>query len=84
MKKTLIALTAAASIAAGLAATVSTAEAKVHLNVNVGLPGLFVDPGYGYYDTGYYAPDCGYVTVKKVKWIDGVKYVSWKKKLVCE
>ncbi len=86
MKKTLIALAATATIAAGMAATASTAEAKVHLNLNVGVPGFIVDPGYGYgyYDTGYYAPDCGYVKVKKVMWIDGHKYVTWKKKLICE
>lgn len=91
MKKTLIAFAALATIATGMAATASTAEAKLHLhgNINIGLGGFgpgYYDSGYGYYDTGYYddSPDCGYVTVKKVKWIDGHKYVSWKKKLVCE
>jgi hypothetical protein len=90
MKKTLIAAAALASIAAGMAATSTAAQAKVHLNVHLNaFGGGFYDPGYygsGYYDTGYYDndEDCGYVTVKKVKWINGHKYVSWKKKLVCE
>jgi hypothetical protein len=81
MKKTLIAAVALASIAAGMAATASTAEAKVHLN-------LFVNGG-GFYDPGYYGPsyydepDCHYATVKKVKWYNGQKHVFWKKKLVC-
>ena len=91
MKKTLIAATALATLVAGMAATASTAEAKIHVNLNVGIPGIgfgpgYYDSGYGFYDTGYYdaSPDCGYVKVKKVMWIDGHKYVSWKSKLVCE
>jgi hypothetical protein len=91
MKKTLIAAAALATIAAGMAATASTAEAKIHLhgNINIGLGGFgpaFYDPGYGYYDTGFYdaSPDCGYVKVKKVMWINGHKYVTWKNKLICE
>ncbi len=84
MKKTLIALAALATIAAGTAATTTAAQAKVHVNLNVGIPGL-IDVGPGYYEPAYYdEPDCSYVMVKKVKWIDGHKYVSWKKKLVCE
>jgi hypothetical protein len=93
MKKTLIAFAAVATLAVGMAATVSTAEAKIHLhgNINIGLPGIgygpgYYDSGYGFYDTGFYddSADCGYVKVKKVMWIDGHKYVTWKKKLVCE
>jgi hypothetical protein len=90
MKKTLIALTALAALAAGTAATTTAAQAKIHVDLHLG--GGFYAPGYygpGYYDSGYYDSgyddysDCGYVTVKKVKWINGHKYVSWKKKLVC-
>jgi hypothetical protein len=84
MKKTLIAFAALASIAAGMAATASTAEAKIHLNLNVNaFGGGFYDPGY--YGPSYYddEPDCGYVTVKKVKWINGHKHVFWKKQLIC-
>ena len=84
MKKSLIALAALATLAAGTAATTTAAQAKVHVNFNVDVPGLFVGPGYyepAYYDDG---PDCGYVTVKKVYWIDGHKVIKWKKKLVCE
>jgi hypothetical protein len=86
MKKTLIALAALAALAAGTAATTTAAQAKVHVDVHLG--GGFLDPGYygpSYYDTGYYddSPDCGYVTVKKVKWINGHKHVFWKKQLIC-
>jgi hypothetical protein len=82
MKKTLIAFAALASLAAGMAATASTAEAKIHLNLFVN-GGGFYDPGY--YGPSYYddSPDCGYVTVKKVKWINGHKHVFWKKQLIC-
>ena len=86
MKKTLIALAALATLAAGTATTTTAAQAKVHVNLNVGVPGLYVGSGYGYYEPTYYdySPDCGYVTVKKVYWIDGHKVIKWKKKLVCE
>jgi hypothetical protein len=85
MKKTLIAFAAVAAIATGMAATASTAQAKVHLNLFVNGYG-----GGGFYDPGYYGPsyyddegDCHYATIKKVKWINGHKHVFWKQKLVC-
>ena len=57
--KTLIAAAALTAITAGMA---STAEAKVHFDVNIGVPGIYVGPGYGYYpayyDDDYYGGDC--------------------------
>ena len=83
MKKAFIALAALATLAAGTAAATTAAQAKVHFDVNVGIPGLYVGPGY--YEPAYYdAPDCGYVMVKKVKWVHGHRHVFWKKKLICE
>jgi hypothetical protein len=81
MKKTLIALTALAALAAGTAASTTAAQAKVHVDVHLG--GGFYDPGY--YGPSYYDDysDCGYMMVKKVKWHNGHKHVFWKKKLVC-
>jgi opacity protein-like surface antigen len=86
MKKLLISLAAVAALAAGA----SAAQAKVHFDVNVGLPGFYVGNGYGYGgpvyvadDYGYDEPSCHYVKVKKVKWVDGYKVVTFKKKLVC-
>lgn len=84
MKKILIALAAVTTLAAGA----SAAQAKVHLDVNVGLPGFY---GSGYYggpvyvaDDYYYdEPSCHYVKIKKVKWHNGQKYVTFKKKLIC-
>jgi ABC-type nitrate/sulfonate/bicarbonate transport system substrate-binding protein len=84
MKKLLIALAAVATLAAGA----SAAQAKVHFDINVGLPGVYVNPGYAPIyvadDYGYDEPTCHYVKVKKVKWVNGYKVVSFKKKLVCE
>jgi hypothetical protein len=52
--------------------------------VNIGVPGFYApiyEPvGYGY----GYDPECHYVTVKKVKWVNGYKVVKFKKKLVCD
>jgi hypothetical protein len=86
MKKLLISLAAVATLAIGA----SAAQAKVHFDVNVGLPGLYVGNGYGgpvYVandDYGYEEPACHYVKVKKVKWVNGYKVISFKKKLVCD
>jgi hypothetical protein len=79
MKKFIIAATAVAALAAGSAA----AQAKVNINLDFGLYG---HSGYGhaYEPVGYgYEPDCHYVTVKKVKWVNGYKVVKYVKKLVC-
>lgn len=85
--KSLIATATLAAVSAGMT---STAEAKVHINgfVNIGAPGLYVGPGYGYgygptYVDEYYGGDCGWTTVKRVKWINGHKIVKFKKKWVC-
>lgn len=91
MKKIIIALAAAAAVTAAVS---SAAEAKIHVNgvINLGLPGVYVGPGYGYgygygptyVDDGYYGDeDCGWTTVKKVKWINGHKVVKFKKQWVC-
>lgn len=81
MKKTIIAIAAVSALAAGA----SAAQAKVHFDVNVGLPGLYVNPGYTpYYEpTGYDESDCHYVKVKKVFWRNGYKVVKFKTKLIC-
>ena len=85
MKKILIALAAVTTLAAGA----SAAQAKVHFDVNVGLPGLYVGHG-GYAPVyvsddyyGYEEPSCHYVKIKKVKWVNGYKVITFKKKLVC-
>ena len=78
MKKILIATAAVAALAVGA----SAAQAKVHFDVNIGLPlyaPVYEPVGYGY----DYEPDCHYVTVKKVKWVNGYKVVKYKQKLVC-
>jgi hypothetical protein len=53
MRKILIALTAAAALAGGMAATTAPAQAKVHVFLGFGSPGYY-DPGYGYPDDYYY------------------------------
>jgi hypothetical protein len=82
MKKTLIAFAAVASITAGMAATASTAEAKVHLNVFLNAGG-FYDPGY--YGPSYYddTPDCGWEYGPVVKWKHHHKVVVYGKHWVC-
>jgi hypothetical protein len=80
MKKILIATAAVAALAAGA----SAAQAKVHFNVNLGVPlyAPIYEPSYE--PVGYgYEPECHYVTVKKVKWVNGYKVVKYKQKLVC-
>ena len=81
MKKIIIALAAVSALAVGA----SAAQAKVHFDVNIGLPGLYVNPGYNtYYEPiGYDEPECHYVKVKKVFWKHGYKYVKYVNKLVC-
>jgi hypothetical protein len=56
MRKILMALAAAATLAGGIAATTAPAEAKVRVFLGFGSPGYY-DPGYydpGYYDPGYF------------------------------
>jgi hypothetical protein len=88
-KTTLIAAAALAAVTAGMT---STANAKVHVDLHFGTPGIYAGPGYypGYYpayDDGYYGDECFYKKVKKVKWHDHGgfmhKHVTFKKKLVC-
>jgi hypothetical protein len=84
MKKIIIAAAAVAALAAGA----SAAQAKVHLDLHIGVPGLYVGgyaPSYepvGYY--GYDEPECHYATKKIVKWKNGYKIVKFKKVLVCD
>lgn len=72
IRKSLIALSAAAVLGMGMAATASTAEAKTHINLNLGF-------GFGGYGGGYYPVDdygydepfyggCGYQWVAYKKW----------------
>ena len=77
IKSTLIAVSALAALAVGAS---SAAQAKLHFNINVQVPGayVYVADGYGY------EPECHYVTVKKVKWVHGYKVVKFTKKLVCD
>ena len=75
MKKILIATAAVAALAAGA----SAAQAKVHFNLYLDAPHYYAPAGYGY----DYEPDCHYVTIKKVKWVNGYKVVKFKQKLVC-
>ncbi len=80
MKKTLIALAAVTALAAGA----SAAQAKAHFDIYFG--GYGGHHGYNnYYAPVYsdYQPDCHYVTVKKVFWKHGYKYVKYVNKLVC-
>jgi hypothetical protein len=84
MKKTLITFAALSSLAAGMAAAASTAEAKVHVNLNIGLPGIGFGPGY--YDSGYGyddSPDCGWVYGPVVRWRHGHQVVVYKNHWVC-
>jgi hypothetical protein len=57
MRKIVLALAAAATLAGGLAAATAPAEAKVHVFLGFGTPGYY-DPYYdpGYYNPGYYDP----------------------------
>jgi hypothetical protein len=84
MKKLIIALATVSALAAGA----SAAQAKVHLDINIGgfYPGAYDAPYYpDYYEpVGYYAPKCHFVNVKVVKWVYGEKVVVWKKKKVCK
>jgi hypothetical protein len=80
MKKIIIALAAVSVLAAGA----SAAQAKAHFDVYFG--GYGGHHGYNnYYAPVYsdYEPDCHYVTVKKVFWKHGYKYVKYVNKLVC-
>jgi hypothetical protein len=69
-------LIAGAAVAAIATAASSAAQAKVHFDVNVGVPGVYVGgpayypPSYPVYDAGYddYDDDCGFKVVIKKKW----------------
>jgi hypothetical protein len=76
MKKILIALAAAGTLAAGA----SAAQAKVNFDIHLG--GFGYNHGY-YGHAGYYAPQCFWKKVKIVKWVYGEKVVVWKKKRIC-
>jgi hypothetical protein len=83
MKKIIIALATVSALAAGA----SAAQAKAHFDINIGLPGLYVNHGYAPVyvsdDYGYDEPSCHYVKVKKVFWQNGYKHVKYVNKLVC-
>lgn len=68
IRKSLIALSTAAVMATGIAATASTAEAKTHLNIGVYVPGISVGYGDGYWDGDYYGDDCHYEWKAYKKW----------------
>lgn len=82
IRKTFIALSAAALLGTGLA---STASAKTNLNfdINLGLGGGYVDPypvypvADDYYDDD---PGCGWVWVKKKVWNAAHTHKIWIKK----
>lgn len=92
LRTALIALSATAAMAVALA---PSAQAKTHVdfNIGIGVPGGYIAvgepaPDYGYYDAGYgygsYDDDCHYVKVKHKKWLpDGTKKVWFSKELVC-
>lgn len=88
--KTLIAAAALTALTAGMAATASTAEAKIkiHGNFNVGLgyPGYWPVHGGGFYDD-YYGDDCSYKMVKKLKWHNHGgfmhKHIKWVQQPIC-
>ena len=65
-RKSLIALTAAAALSLGMAAS---AQAKTTIDVHLGL-GAFGYPAYGYGGYGYspYHEECGWQWVKYKKW----------------
>lgn len=76
LKSALIAFSAVAALAVGAS---SAAQAKLHFNVQIVLPGpVYVADNYGY------EPECHYVTIKKVKWVHGYKVVKFTQKLVCD
>jgi hypothetical protein len=82
MKKTLIALAAVATLAAGMAATSTAAQAKIHVDLHLGgygYGGGFYDPGYYYDDT----PDCGWEYGPVVKWKHHHQVVVYGKHWVC-
>lgn len=85
IRKTLIALSAAAALSAGMASLATTAEAKTSISIGVGLGTPFY-PGYGYGYGGYpvdYADDCGWHWVKwKKVWNAAHTHKVWKYKKV--
>ena len=87
IRNTLIALSAAAALSAGMASLATTAEAKTSISIGVGLGTPFY-PGYGY-GYGYggypvdYADDCGWHWVKwKKVWNAAHTHKVWKYKKV--
>ena len=85
-RKILIALTAAAAVTLGFAAS---AQAKTNFNFDIGLNlgAPIYTGGYdnGYYDAGYDDDNCDWQLVKKVKWNYNHthKFVTYKKQWVC-
>ncbi len=86
LRKSLIALTAAAALSLGFAAS---AQAQTNLNIDINLGGFgYYDGGYGgygYYDAGYDEESCGWKVVKSKhwNWNHTKKIVTWKKKWIC-
>jgi hypothetical protein len=82
IRKTLI---AAAALAVLAGAASSQAEAKVHVDVHIGAPGLYIDTGYPVWDADYYDedPGCGFQWVKHTKWKNGHKKIWYSKEYVC-
>ena len=84
ISKSLIALSAAAVLGAGLAAPAS-AKTKVFLDVGFGVGGGYGGGYYPAYDDYYgWDDDCHYVKVKHHKTLKNGKVKVWfSKKLVC-
>lgn len=89
-RKSLIALAATASLAAGVAATTTAAEAHHHHGVVIDFGFGGFGPGYGgYYDGGYYdggyGYDCGYQLRMKKIWLSPGHAIFVQKKVwVCD
>lgn len=90
IRNTLIALAAVSAAALTFA---PAADAKTHINfdvgVNLGGGGIYVGPGVGYYDDDFVMisnePDCGWELVKHKKWNASHthKIVFFTKQYVC-
>jgi len=78
-RKSLIALTAAAVLSLGMAAS---AEAKTNIDVHLGFGGFGYGGGYFGPGYGYYHEECGWQWVKYKKWNKWhTKYIIKTKKV---